>query len=113
MARLLSLNVGLPREIQWRGRVVRTAIWKDPVQGRRRVKRLNVEGDQQADLGGHGGEQRAAFVYPIESYRHWGDRLRPGRFIPSPFGENFTLRGLPAAGGLVGERLCTGTAPLS
>ena len=63
MARLLSVNVGLPREIEWRGRIVRTAIWKEPIQGRRGVKRLNVEGDGQADLGGHGGEQRAVFVY--------------------------------------------------
>ena len=71
MARLLSVNVGLPREIEWRGRIVRTAIWKEPIQGRRGVKRLNVEGDGQADLGGHGGEQRAVFVYQVESYRYW------------------------------------------
>jgi len=75
MARLLSVNVGLPREIEWRGRTVRTAIWKEPVQGRRRVKRLNVEGDGQADLGGHGGEQRAVFVYQVESYRYWAEQL--------------------------------------
>jgi hypothetical protein len=62
MACLVSVNVGLPRDIQWRGRTVHTAIWKEPVQGRSRVKPLNVEGDGQADLGGHGGEQRAVFL---------------------------------------------------
>ena len=68
MARLVSVNVGLPRDVEWRGRIVRTGIWKDPVQGRRRVGRLNVEGDGQGDLRGHGGEQRAVFVYQIESW---------------------------------------------
>src|ERR1041384_6494332 len=72
MARLVSVNVGLPRDVEWRGRTVRTGIWKEPVQGRRRVGRLNVEGDGQGDLRGHGGEQRAVFVYQIESYRYWG-----------------------------------------
>src|SRR5258705_11866136 len=66
-ARLLSVNVGLPRELAWCGRIVRTAIWKEAVQGRRRVKRLNVGGDGRAELGGHGAEQRAGFVSPIES----------------------------------------------
>ena len=82
MARLLSVNVGLPRDIEWKGRTVHTGIWKDPVRGRCRVGRLNLDGDGQGDLGGHGGEQRAVFVYQIESYRHWqaaaeADRLRP------------------------------------
>src|SRR5256885_4966660 len=99
MARLLSLNVGLPREIQWRGRVVRTAIWKDPVQGRRRVKRLNVEGDQQADLGGHGGEQRAGFVYQIASYRYWQGPVPRGEFSPAPLGGEFPNRGVGGGGG--------------
>jgi YiiM-like, 3-alpha helix domain len=78
MACLVSVNVGLPRDIQWRGRTVHTTIWKEPVQGRSRVKPLNVEGDGQADLGGHGGEQRAVFVYQIESYRYWEKRLGRG-----------------------------------
>ena len=67
MARLLSVNVGLPRDIPWRGKTVHTAIWKDPVQGRRMVRRLNIDGDGQGDLEGHGGEHRAVFVYQIES----------------------------------------------
>ena len=67
MARLLSVNVGLPRDIAWRGKTVHTAIWKDPVQDRRMVRRLNIDGDKQGDLLGHGGEHRAVFVYQIES----------------------------------------------
>ena len=70
MARLLSVNVGLPRDIEWKGRTLHTAIWKDPVHGRCRVRRLNLDGDGQGDLAGHGGEQRAVFVYQIESYRY-------------------------------------------
>src|SRR5260370_40155335 len=71
MARLLSVNVGLPRDIEWKGRTVHTGIWKNPVRDRCRVSRLNLDGDGQGDLAGHGGEQRAVFVYQIESYRYW------------------------------------------
>ena len=76
MARLLSVNVGLPRDIAWKGRTVHTAIWKNPVAGRCRVSRLNLEGDRQRDLVGHGGEQQAVFVYQIESYRYWQQHLK-------------------------------------
>jgi MOSC domain-containing protein YiiM len=69
MARLLSVNVGLPRDIEWKGRTVHSGIWKNPVHGCCRVGRLNLEGDGQGDLDGHGGEQRAVYVYQIESYR--------------------------------------------
>src|SRR6267378_3351172 len=110
MARLVSVNVGLPRDIEWRGRIVRTGIWKDPVQGRRRVKRLNVEGDGQADLGGHGGEQRAVFVYQIESYRYWEERLGRHDLIHGQFGENFTIEGLPDDEVCIGDRYRIGTA---
>jgi MOSC domain-containing protein YiiM len=79
--RLQSLNVGLPREIDWRGQKVHTAIWKHPVEGRRRVRRLNIDGDGQADLEGHGGEQRAVFVYQLESYRHWEAELGRDDFV--------------------------------
>ena len=71
MPRLLSVNVGLPRDIAWQGKTVHTAVWKTQVQGRRMVRRLNVDGDGQGDLAGHGGEHRAVFVYQIESYRYW------------------------------------------
>src|SRR5678810_1261028 len=95
MAWLLSVSVGLPRDIEWRGRTVHTGIWKAPVQGRRRVKRLNVDGDGQGDLDGHGGEQRAVFVYQIESYRYWQEQLKRIDFVHGQFGENFTIEGLP------------------
>src|SRR5215510_11393856 len=110
MARLLSVNVGLPRDIEWRGRIVRTGIWKEPVQGRCRVKRLNVEGDGQADLGGHGGEQRAVFVYQIESYRYWEERLSRRDFTHGQFGENFTIEGLPDDEVCIGDRYRIGSA---
>ena len=110
MARLLSVNVGLPREIEWRGRIVRTAIWKEPIQGRRGVKRLNVEGDGQADLRGHGGEQRAVFVYQIESYRYWEERLGRHDLTHGQFGENFTIEGLPDDEVCIGDRYRIGTA---
>jgi MOSC domain-containing protein YiiM len=67
MARLLSVNVGLPRDIEWQGKTVHTAVWKTPVQGRRMTRRLNIDGDGQGDLAGHGGEHRAVFIYQIES----------------------------------------------
>src|SRR5229473_2749043 len=82
MARLLSVNVGLPRDIEWKGRTVHTGIWKNPVRGRCRVGRLNLRGDGQGDLAGHGGEQRAAFVYQIESYRYWQEQLKRIDFRP-------------------------------
>jgi MOSC domain-containing protein YiiM len=69
MTRLLSVNVGLPGGVEWRGHTVHTAIWNNPVRGRCRVGRLNLDGDGQGDLAGHGGEQQAVFVYQIESYR--------------------------------------------
>ena len=110
MARLLSVNVGLPRDVEWNGRVVHTGIWKDPVRGRCRVGRLNLEGDGQGDLAGHGGEQRAVFVYQIESYRHWEDQLHRTDFVPGQFGENFTVEGLPDDTVCIGDRYRIGTA---
>jgi ferredoxin-NADP reductase/MOSC domain-containing protein YiiM/ferredoxin len=110
MARLLSVNVGLPRDIEWKGRTVHTGIWKNPVQGRCRAGRLNLDGDGQGDLGGHGGEQRAVFVYQIESYRHWQERLKRSDFVYGQFGENFTIEGLPDDGVCIGDRYRIGTA---
>ena len=81
MARLLSANAGLPRDIEWKGRIVRTGIWKGPVPGRRRVSRLNLDGDGPGDLAGHAGEQRAAFAYQIESYRYWQERVKRADFV--------------------------------
>jgi ferredoxin-NADP reductase/MOSC domain-containing protein YiiM/ferredoxin len=110
MARLLSVNVGLPRDIEWKGRTVHTAIWKDPVHGRCRLGRLNLDGDSQGDLAGHGGEQRAVFVYQIESYRYWQAQLRRTNFVHGQFGENFTIEGLPDDVVCIGDRYQIGSA---
>ena len=110
MARLLSVNVGLPRDIEWHGRTVHTGIWKEPVEGPRRVGRLNVEGDGQGDPGGHGGEQRAVFVYQIESYCYWQDRLGRRDLVHGQFGENFTVEGLPDDEVCIRDRYRNGTA---
>jgi MOSC domain-containing protein YiiM/ferredoxin-NADP reductase len=110
MARLLSVNVGLPRDIEWKGRIVHTGIWKNPVHSRCRVGRLNLDGDGQGDLGGHGGEQRAAFVYQIESYRYWRERLNRTDFVHGQFGENFTIEGLPDDAVCIGDRFQIGSA---
>src|SRR6516162_6786339 len=110
MARLLSVNVGLPRDIAWKGRTVHTGIWKTPVGGRCRVGRLNLDGDGQGDLAGHGGEQRAVFVYQIESYRYWQDQLKRSDFAHGQFGENFTIEGLPDDAVWIGDRYQIGSA---
>ena len=110
MARLLSVNVGLPRDVEWNGRVVHTGIWKEPVRGRCRVGRLNLEGDGQGDLAGHGGEQRAVFVYQIESYGHWQEQLKRTDFVHGQFGENFTVEGLPDDLVCIGDRFRIGSA---
>src|SRR4051812_18114608 len=110
MARLLSVNVGLPRDIAWKGRIVHTGIWKSPVPGRCRVGRLNLDGDGQGDLAGHGGEQRAVFVYQIESYRYWQEQLKRADFVHGQFGENFTIEGLPDDATCIGDRYQIGSA---
>ncbi|TCR92704.1 MOSC and FAD-binding oxidoreductase domain-containing protein [Rhizobium sp. BK376] len=110
MARLLSVNVGLPRDIQWKGRTVHTGIWKTPVTGRCRVAKLNLDGDGQGDLGGHGGIYRAVFVYQIESYRHWQEQLKRTDFVHGQFGENFTIEGLPDSEVCIGDRYQIGSA---
>jgi MOSC domain-containing protein YiiM/ferredoxin-NADP reductase len=110
MARLLSVSVGLPRDIAWKGRTVHTGIWKTPVDGRCRVRRLNLDGDGQGDLAGHGGEQRAVFVYQIESYRYWQVQLNRTDFVHGQFGENFTIEGLPDDAVCIGDRYRIGGA---
>lgn len=110
MARLLSLNVGLPREVTWNGKIVRTAIWKFRVDGRRIVRKLNIEGDAQADLAGHGGEQRAVFVYQIDSYKYWQSFLGRDDFSFGQFGENFTVEGLGDDEVCIGDRYRVGSA---
>jgi ferredoxin-NADP reductase/MOSC domain-containing protein YiiM len=110
MPRLLSVNVGLPSDVTWKGKTVRTAIWKSPVEGRRMVRRLNVVGDGQADLAGHGGEQRAVFVYQMDSYHYWERFLERKDFIFGQFGENFTVEGLPDDEVCIGDRYRIGDA---
>ncbi len=107
---LLSVNVGLPRDVPWQGKTVHTGVFKDPVAGRRRVGRLNVDGDGQGDLGGHGGEQRAVFVYQIESYRYWERELGRRDFSYGQFGENFTVDGLGDDEVCIGDRYRIGTS---
>ena len=110
MGRLLSINVGLPRDVAWKGEKVHTAIWKQPVQGRVAVRRLNVEGDGQGDLAGHGGEHRAVMVYQTESYRYWEAQLGREDFSFGQFGENFTVDGLPDDQVCIGDRYRIGSA---
>jgi len=110
MARLLSVNVGLPREVQWNGKTVRTAVWKFPVKTRGMARKLNIDGDAQADLAGHGGEQRAVFVYQIESYHYWEHFLGRSDFSFGQFGENFTVEGLPDDEVCIGDRYRIGDA---
>lgn len=110
MARLLSVNVGLPRDVEWQGRIVNTAIWKLPVEGARIVRRLNINGDGQADRTGHGGEHRAVFVYQMDSYRYWERHLGRSDFVYGQFGENFTVDGLVDAEVCIGDRYRIGGA---
>jgi ferredoxin-NADP reductase/MOSC domain-containing protein YiiM len=110
MARLLSVNIGLPRDIPWQGKTVHTGVWKTPVQGRRMARRLNIDGDGQGDLQGHGGEHRAVFVYQIESYRYWQAQLGRNDFSYGQFGENFTVHGLPDTKVCIGDRYRVGSA---
>jgi ferredoxin-NADP reductase/MOSC domain-containing protein YiiM/ferredoxin len=107
---VVSVNVGLPREVAWRGKTVRTAIWKEPVAGRVFASRLNLAGDAQADLAGHGGEQRALMVYQLDSYRYWANHLGRSDFVHGIFGENLTVEGLADSEVCIGDRYRIGGA---
>jgi len=110
MPRLLSVNVGLPRDVTWNGKTVRTSVWKSPVDGRRMVRKLDIDGDVQADLAGHGGEQRAVFVYQMDSYHYWERFLGRSDFTFGQFGENFTVEGLADNEVCIGDRYRIGGA---
>ena len=110
VGKLLSVNVGLPKDVPWQGRTVFTGVFKQPVTGRRRVGKLNLEGDGQGDLAGHGGEQRAVFVYQLDSYRYWERELGRTDFVHGQFGENFTVEGLNDDEVCIGDRYQIGTA---
>lgn len=108
--KLVSINVGRPREVAWQGETVRTSIFKAPVAGRVRVGRLNVEGDEQSDLTVHGGEDKAVYAYPAEHYAFWREAL-PGVELPwGAFGENLTVEGLLEERVHAGDRLRMGSA---
>src|SRR3954452_7977011 len=108
--RLTWLNVGRPKDVAWQGRTVHTGIWKSPVTGPRMVRRLNIDGDGQGDLAGHGGEMRAVLVYQLDSYRHWQRVLGRDDVSYGQFGENFTVEGLPDDEVCIGDRYRIGDA---
>jgi ferredoxin-NADP reductase/MOSC domain-containing protein YiiM len=110
MPRLISVNVGLPREVPWQGKTVRTAIWKAPVTDRRMARKFNIDGDAQADLAGHGGEIRAVMVYQLASYDFWEAQLGRSDFTYGQFGENFTVEGLSDEEVFIGDRYRIGEA---
>jgi MOSC domain-containing protein YiiM len=108
--KLVSVNTGLPREVIWRGRTVTTGIFKQPVEGRVAMRRLNLDGDRQADLGVHGGKDKAVYCYPLEHYEYWKREL-PGRELPiAIFGENFTTQGWLEDSVHVGDKVAVGLA---
>jgi ferredoxin-NADP reductase/MOSC domain-containing protein YiiM/ferredoxin len=107
---LLSVNVGMPKDVAWHGKTVFTGVFKDPVAGPRRVRKLNIDGDGQGDRAGHGGEQRAVFVYQMDSYRYWERELGRDDFVYGQFGENFTVEGLSDEDVCIGDRYAIGSA---
>lgn len=108
--KVISVNVGQPRDIPWHGQTVRTSVFKTPVAGRIRARKLNLDGDAQADLMAHGGEHRAVMVYQAESYQYWGDTLQRTDFTYGQFGENFTIEGLADNEVCIGDRFRIGSA---
>ncbi|MGW0086803.1 MOSC domain-containing protein [Streptomyces sp. NPDC003393] len=110
MPSLLSVNVGMPKDVPWQGRTVHTGVWKSPVDGPVMVRRLNIDGDGQGDTAGHGGEQRAVLVYQIDSYRHWQQHFGRDDLEYGQFGENLTVDGLPDEEVYIGDRYRIGEA---
>ena len=110
MGLIVSVNVGLPQNVAWQGRTVRTGVWKTPVTGRVFARRLNLDGDGQGDLRGHGGEQRAILVYQLESYRYWARYLGRSDLVAGNFGENLTVEGLADNEVCIGDRFRIGGA---
>jgi ferredoxin-NADP reductase/MOSC domain-containing protein YiiM len=107
---LLSVNVGMPKDVPWHGKTVHTGAWKAPVAGPQMVRRLNIDGDGQGDLQGHGGEQRAVLVYQAQSYEHWRRHLGRDDLSYGQFGENLTVDGLPDDEVCIGDRYRIGEA---
>ena len=109
---VISVNVGLPREVIWKGMTVQTGIFKDPVDGPVTIRKLNLTGDQQADLTVHGGTEKAVYAYPAEHYEHWRKKLPEVPFSWGKFGENLTTEGLAENMLCIGDRLRVGSAIL-
>lgn len=108
--KVVSMNTGLPREVTWHGRAVTTGIYKQSIEGRVALRKLNLDGDRQADLTVHGGEHKAVYCYPIEHYDYWKHELA-GRELPmGSFGENFTVDGLLEDSVHLGDRFSVGSA---
>jgi MOSC domain-containing protein YiiM len=110
--RLISVNVGLPREVSWKGKKVTTGIFKEPVAGRVPLRRLNLDGDRQADLSVHGGAEKAVYAYPVEHYQYWQGELPDMDFPYGMFGENLTVEGLREDDVNIGDRFLVGSAEL-
>ena len=108
--KLISVNVGLPRDITLGGKTVRTSIWKYPVQGRVHVSALNLDGDQQSDLSVHGGVDKAVYLYPSEHYSYWRTQLPDVELPWGAFGENFTSEGILEDAIKIGDRIRVGSA---
>jgi MOSC domain-containing protein YiiM len=109
---LVSVNVGLPREVTWKGRSVSTGIFKEPANTRVMVRKLNLDGDGQADLTVHGGVDKAVYVYPLEHYDYWRDELPDTELTPGTFGENFTVTGFKEEELNIGDLFQVGTVQL-
>ena len=109
---VVSLNVGGPREVEWRGRLVRTSIWKAPVQGAVRVTSLNLDGDAQSDLSVHGGPDKAVYAYPAEHYGYWQRELDVDTLPWAAFGENLTTSGILEPDIRIGDRVRVGSVEL-
>ena len=110
-ARVLQVNVGTPRELEWHGKTIRTAIWKQGINGPVTLRGVNLAGDDQADRSVHGGEDKAVYAYAIEDYEFWA-ATETFAIHPGLLGENLTVQGLDLRGALVGERWRVGTALL-
>ncbi len=110
MARLVSVNVGLPREVTWRGKTVTTGIFKSPVDRPVALRRHNLEGDRQADLSVHGGPTKAVYVYPTRHYDYWRDELRDSELAWASFGENFTVDDVDEETVSIGDEYRVGSA---
>ena len=108
--KLVSINVARPRLVMWNGAPVSTGIFKEPIQGRRMLRTLNLDGDRQADLTVHGGPSKAVYAYPAEHYEYWRDELPDMKLLYGMFGENFTTEGMHESAVHIGDRFRIGSA---